>query len=313
MKKDLATKNLIRCPDVFADIINVNMYDGKEVVSPKDLELLPSEMIFRDIDGALGQRNQDVRMLVRQAGMEMAVVCTENQSGICNTMPVRDMGYIYCNYNEQIRRIKCENRERNRNFYAKEIGDKQKLVPVISFILYYGEEEWKSPLSLMDMLDIPEDKKDLIRPFIQNHHIHIIVLSGQDGETRKKYKSDFRNIVDYLACKKNSRKLEAYMRDASRKIEHPEEFLDLMGSISNDARYRKIVESIRKHKEKGEVSMCIIAEELENRGMEKGMEKGMGRINLLNARLIDDKRTEELIRSAKDVVLQRKLMKEYGI
>ena len=41
LKKDLSTKELLRNPDVFADISNVHLFGGEEVIRPEDLEPLP--------------------------------------------------------------------------------------------------------------------------------------------------------------------------------------------------------------------------------------------------------------------------------
>ena len=38
-------KNLMNYPDVFADIGNVNLFYGKSVLNPAELELLPTELI----------------------------------------------------------------------------------------------------------------------------------------------------------------------------------------------------------------------------------------------------------------------------
>ena len=37
LKKDLSTKELLRNPDVFADISNVHLFGGEEVIRPEDL------------------------------------------------------------------------------------------------------------------------------------------------------------------------------------------------------------------------------------------------------------------------------------
>lgn len=244
MKQDLATKSLEEYPDVFADIGNVNLYNGKEIICPEELEHLPSSMIYRDMEGGLRELRSDIRMQVKDSGMQIAVMCIENQSDVCNTMPVRDLGYEYANYHEQIQRIKEENRKRGKNYFTREIGDGQKLVPVIQMVLYYGEEEWKSPLSLLDMLDIPEEKRKLLEPHIQNHSIRLISLGKQDEETRKKYRSDFRLVVEYLACRDNEEELNRLMRDDIHELRHPEEFLDVISAVAKDKRYREIKQDI---------------------------------------------------------------------
>lgn len=275
MRQDLATKSLEEYPDVFADIINVNLYGGKQIIFPEDLQKLPSKMIYRTLEGELRELDSDIRMKVCKEGRELAVVCIENQSGICNTMPVRDMGYCYAGYKEQIRQIKEENRKGGMHYYTKEIRDGQKLIPVISLVLYFGKGEWVGPISLIEVLDIQEEEKELIEPFVQDRCLRLIDLGRQDEKTRSKYRSDFRHVVDYLVCRREKQKLKYFMKDATRGLSHPEEFLDVIGAVGSDARYRDIKETIRSRIRKGEeVNMCIIAEELENIGLRKGLEKG---------------------------------------
>ena len=49
------------------------------------------------------------------------------------------------------------------------------------------------------------------------------------------------------------------------------------------------------------------------RGMERGLQQGAARVNLLNQRLIHEKRYQALERSASDAEYQQKLFAEYGL
>lgn len=91
-------------------------------------------------------------MRLNEKGMELAILHIENQSGISNVMPLRDMGYIYSDYQNQLRALKEENRKAGRHYVLQEIGDDQKLSPVIMLVLYYGTEKWTGPTRLVDML-----------------------------------------------------------------------------------------------------------------------------------------------------------------
>lgn len=310
MKQDVSTRNLEEYPDIFADISNVNLYDGEQVILPEQLELLPSNLSYRDIEGECRELRQDIRMRVREAGMEIAVVCVENQAGICNTMPVRDMGYQYASYQEQIRKIKDANKREGKNYFTKEIGDEQKLIPVISMILYFGKEKWTKPLCILDMLDIPDEKRKNVEPLIQNHFIRVIHLGEQDKLTRRKYRSDFRYVVEYLACRGNGKQFQQFIAEEGGDLTHPEEFLDIMSALTNDNHYQQMKAEVKKNQEKGEkINMCYFVEEMQN----IGMEKCRNALNSLNERLMADGRTDELLQSTRDRELQKKLMREYGI
>jgi len=65
----------------------------------------------------------DVRMRWRKNGSVIAMIQIENQSEINNIMPIRDLGYIFNNYNEQIKEHQRENERNDRRFYARGLGD----------------------------------------------------------------------------------------------------------------------------------------------------------------------------------------------
>lgn len=272
MGKDLPTKNLLNCPDVFADITNVNLFDGEELLQPEELAAMPTELVYKNNYGTMRHHYLDTRMKAAEHQTDIAVFCIENQSGINNIMPVRDMGYLYSNYSEQIREIQRKDGKK-KDFPATEgIERDQKLTPVISLVLYYGQEPWYGPEKLSDLLSVSEDWKERLEPLITDHPVRIVHLAGQDKKTRMKYKSDFRHIADYLACAGNREESWQYISDESREIRHPEEYLDMMAAFSNDTRFARIKETVLGKRKEGEerVTMFSIAEELESIGMKKG-------------------------------------------
>ena len=311
MKRDLTTKVMTKCKDVFSDICNVNLFGSRKVIRPEDLEVAESNVVYRDMAGVFREHRMDVRMKHKVSNAEIALYCLENQSEVSNIMPVRDMGYLYSGYNEQIRKIKNENELAGMRYYTKVIGDNQKLTPVISLVLYYGVNEWTGPKNLKEMLDISKEWQAELEPLIENHRIKLVYLAGQSDEKRKGYKSDFRHIVDYLffAKRKDARKLREMTKDTTRKIIHPQEYLHMMNAITGDKKYMTIADEFNKQGSKGETKRCIMMDMVEERGIKKGMES----INLLNIRLIQEGRFEDVKKASKDEALQKRFMKEYGI
>ena len=238
MAKDLTEKNLVEAPEVFADISNVNLYDGEQVIQPEDLELLPQEMHYKDSEGKPAKVMADVRMRWRKNGTIIALIQMENQSEINNIMPVRDLGYIFNNYNEQIKEHKRVNERSGRNFYARELADDDRLQPVITFVIYYGKEEWTRPLSILDMLDLEEEEKKKLQPFLLNHKIHLISLSNLDENEIEKYKSDFWHVIKFLTLRGHG-KTRKYLEEESgrRTVKHPEEVSDVLYALSKDKRF----------------------------------------------------------------------------
>ena len=127
-------------------------------------------------------------------------------------------------------------------------------------------------MSLKDMLDIPDREKELWEPWIVDHPIHVIDLAEQDEETRKKYQSDFRHVVDYLACKGDRKKLKEFREDETRVVEHPEEFLDLLDAFAGTKTYEAVRENLKK-KEGGPKKMCVLYDMVYGEGRMEGREQ----------------------------------------
>ena len=299
MGKDLPTKNLLNCPDVFSDIANVNLFDGEELLGPDELEQMPTELIYKDNYGVMSHHYLDTRMKVTEHQADIAIFCIENQSGVSNIMPVRDMGYLYSNYNEQIKRIRSENEGKGIHHITEGIGKEQKLIPVVSLVLYYGQEPWNGPEKLSDMMSVPESWEKKLGPLIEDHSVRIVHLASQDKKTRGMYRSDFRHIVDFLACVGDRRKYQEYIQDKDREICHPEEYLDMLAVFSNDTRFTKIKENVLKRRKEGKERVTMyfsINDELENIGRQKGMAEGKkeGKKEVI-CNMLSDNQSPELI------------------
>ena len=103
--------------------------------------------------------------------------------------------------------------------------------------------------------------------------------------------------------------MNEFVRDETRVVVHPQEFLNMMDAFTGDKRYREIAKYIGQKEKKEATKMCMLLDMLEEQGMEKGQE----RTNKLTICLAEDGRSEEILRAAKDKEFQEKLMREYGL
>ncbi len=144
-------------PDVFADIINVLVYQGEPVVREEKLIDRSGVYVYQSEEQRIRQKERDVLMV--DSGGEQAYVLygLENQMKINQVMPVRVMGYDFASYDREISRLKGENRSAGREAdYAMELHQEQKLMPVLTLVLYFGMKPWTGPRSLRDVLSIPD-------------------------------------------------------------------------------------------------------------------------------------------------------------
>jgi len=64
MEKDITTNDLLSNADVFADIANVNLFDGELVIRPEDLAAVPVDASYKDLEGEHHRLFRDVLMKV---------------------------------------------------------------------------------------------------------------------------------------------------------------------------------------------------------------------------------------------------------
>lgn len=276
MKKDIAEKSLLEQDDVFADIANVNLFNGAQTILPENLQCAPATGYYRSQDGKQRMLFRDVAKQINGLHGTIAFIGFENQSAISNIMPIRVMGYNYTSYMKQVDSFTAENRRNKNSAFSKEIHDWQKLNPVATYILYYGTEKWEKPLSLMDMLDVSEQDKHFWRMLIDDYNIKVIHMANQPKSVRKKYKSDYRIIADFLACK-NKDALKTVLRDNEQKLVHVPQVLDMLDALSKDGRFEEMKQSYNSCdetvKEEG-VNMCELFDMVEEDGIKKGLKLG---------------------------------------
>ena len=81
MERDIAGKRLEEHGDVFADIFNVLLFDGKEVCKPESLEQMAAEGYHRSATGNLRQRTRDIIKRDVRNDTVLLIMGIENQSG----------------------------------------------------------------------------------------------------------------------------------------------------------------------------------------------------------------------------------------
>lgn len=97
-KKDTITKEYIRNPEIFADVFNKFLYNGRQVINPENLaELDTTETVlpYGESGAAVpGQKYRDMLKLAMTDGnVAYCILGIENQSDIHYAMPVKNMVY----------------------------------------------------------------------------------------------------------------------------------------------------------------------------------------------------------------------------
>lgn len=270
---DAVEKILEEHPDVFADIINGLIYNGKDIVKPENLVDGPTAAMYKAAEGNINQKDRDVSKSDVKKGIEYAIYGAENQTSINRIMPVRIMGYDYASYDRSINKLKAQNRKEKREAnYAEEIHPGQKVCPVVTLVLYFGSKRWDGPKTLHDMLDIPE----ALKPYVPNYSINLIEVAFLPDITIECFKSDFRLVAEFFKAKRLG-KLKEWDYN-KKKIIHMAELMEFFATFTNNKRFEEIKEAMVERAKKGEVTMYeplgLVSEEELAEAEEKGKAEG---------------------------------------
>ena len=312
--KDITQKMLERYNDVFADIVNVLLFNGKKIVDEDALIDTPVDSALK-LDGEVHSQDRDVAKYWNNSQINIALFGLENQTVPDKLMPMRVIGYDGAEYKKQTL-------EENR--YKKKY-------PVITLVLYMGyDRNWKYSNSLLDLLEVDEK----LKPYISDYKINVFEIAFLDREKIDLFKSDFRMLADYLY---QMRTTNSYKGDESN-VKHVDEILMLMSAMSGFKNVENIIKVAHERKVSNMKGFFELAEE---KGLEKGLELGrtegiekgielgrtegiekgieLGRtegadmVSELNTILAREGNLEKIIKANTDKVYRDELLKRYRL
>ena len=99
--KDITQKMLERYNDVFADIVNVLLFNGKRIVEENALIDTPTDRALK-IDGDIYSQDRDVAKYWKNSQINIALFGLENRTTPEKLMPLRVIGYDGAEYKKQV-------------------------------------------------------------------------------------------------------------------------------------------------------------------------------------------------------------------
>lgn len=283
-KKDIVEKAFVSFPDITADVINVLLYRGKEIVDAQDLWAGPTETVYQGWE-KLRNQYEDLCKYELADGKIKLMYLIANQSKTDSRMLFRKAGYVGGIYREQYE------------------GKTQESFPVIELILYWGSDRWKGSRELCQLFKMKKFP-DEAWEFIDEVKLHIFEMRYLPKEIRKKFQSDMRIVVDFLA------EGEGYRSD--RKIKHKAVLIKMIKVLSGETDTDDIEKWMEEQgiREEDELTMCELFDQYVRQGRKEGRREGENRFARLVQTLMDDGRSEELKRAVSDLNYRERLYME---
>ena len=250
-EKDKGEKALEAYDDVFSDIVNVLLFGGRELVKEDELSDAAPLSMYKDDGGKLREQERDVAKFWKDGRIRICLYGLENQTDIDADMPLRIISYDGAGYRSQLL-ADSDN---------KDEGGHRLRYPVVTLVLYFGEERWNRNKRLLDRLTVPEE----LRPYVSDYRINVFEIAWLEPEDVAKFRSDFRIVADYFV---RMRKDKTY--DPSREtIRHVHEVLQLMTVLTKDRRFVDV--QLPPNSAEGDANMCEVIDRYWNKGLEQGI------------------------------------------
>ena len=171
-------------------------------------------------------------------------------------MPLRHMIGDAFSYLKEYNEIAAKNRK-DKDFttsdeFLSNMKKTDRLHPVISLCVYYGENPWDGPLCLMDMLEIP----DKIRTLVSDYKMNLIEL--RTSGALKFHDSDVNTVFDISRSiyERNYAKINTVYKEH----EISSELGIVIGAITQSQRL--ISQALEMEQKGGRINMCSALEDL---------------------------------------------------
>lgn len=184
-EKDVSEKLLEDYNDVFADIVNVLLFDGQQIIKPDELSSRKVRSAYK-AEGRVRELERDVMKEWVRNHIRIACLGLENQTNPDPYMTLRTMGYDGQEYATQLKDLKAG----------------QKPAPVITLVLYFGyKNRWNAPKTLIEALNVPE----IFQPYVTDAKINLFEIAWLSRDQVNLFRSDFRVVADYFVQMRENR------------------------------------------------------------------------------------------------------------
>ncbi len=238
--KDITEKHLEELNDVFADIVNVLLFNGEQIVKENDLETDSTKTMFK-ADGQIHEQERDVSKFWKNGEIRISFLGLENQTAQDADMPLRVISYDGASYKQQLQ-------------------DKKKY-PVVTLVLYFGtDNKWSTYETLYECFENVPEK---LLPFVNNYKINVFNLAWLSEKQISMFKSDFKCIVEFL----RSQRLKNKYIGSKEMLQHANETLKLFTALMGDDSFEKVYNE--NNSREGGANMCNVVEEIRNEGQKQ--------------------------------------------
>ncbi len=293
-EKDITQKKFFEDEGRYADFMNAVCFHGRQILKPEELESSNISMLKADEQAVL-ERFCDVVKKQTKDGAVYAIYVLENQETVDYGMLVRVMLEESLAYDKQVKEIGKRNRDAFRKKSNAESSlalDKEKtdetvttgeflygfrktdrLTPIYTIVVYWGEKEWDGAKSLRELIDLPIEDEELRQEMLKripDYRIQVYDLNKENDFTA--FQTSVKTVFEFYNTRKNKDELRNYMnihREEVEELDYESKFF--LATMLGQKKLRKKLLKNETKQEEG--SMCKAIDDMIEEGIQQGIEK----------------------------------------
>lgn len=265
-EKDVVSKNYLSDPVRFAQICNNALFNGARIIDPEKLhdrttaELNITGMTPKETEAVW--KDRDILKLYDDK-LFLLFFGVENQTDINYCMPLRCMLFDALNYERQRAAIQRKHRRDNDLSGAEFVSGfsiTDRLIPVVTLVIYYGLEPWSGPKNLHGMLDIPPGFAQY-RGMTADYQMNLLELRGI--EDLEQYSGDLKALFGFIKYQEDKEELEKFVKQNEPLFRSvPQETAQAIAVLANVSKLEEYLTAEDENDDKEEINMCRALEEM---------------------------------------------------
>ena len=149
----------------------------------------------------------------------------ENQSDVHYAMPVKNLVYDTLHYAKQVQEAANSHRkakdykEHGKGEFLSGFYKEDKLIPVITLVIFFSPDEWDGPTSLYEMMNVKDER---ILSLVPDYQIHLIVPAGLSDEELEKFHSSLKEVLGFIKYANDMKKMDRIVHGNFHKLRREE-------------------------------------------------------------------------------------------
>ena len=275
-------KNYWNGNEEFADLFNAVLFGGSQIIRADELENEDTEasavLAHRNHMQGIRAARDNIKIMKKSTayGVRLVLLGLESQELIHYAMPLRVMGYDYAIYKKQYdnnaRQYKKQSVQQAVELDEHEFLSKMKktdrLMPVVTIVIYYGEKVWDAATSLHGILNIPTE----LTPYVNDYRMLLVEARQNNLYFNNGNNQDLFNLFGILLDQnKTKRDRKAKAIEYTKEHEVSDTILKTVAGAAN------CIIDFDVLKQEGGNSMWSVFEETAKEGEARGEVRGEAR------------------------------------